>query len=399
MSTTKIEYRLNALDSFVCIGADCPASCCCAKWDIDLDEEIYKRWEDLPDPVERNRLLDGVITTVKNGDKLRRLAMSENGCCRLLADDGLCSVQVRYGADFMPSVCHTYPRSASESQMHALATASLSCPEIARLVLFAPGNQPVFRKSGPAPVPHPVSEDTIRYALTELLDRVMVEPRFSVAARVYYLADFITRMSRLSIQGQLNATTLGRAAAAYKQDLYQIGVGIKERRLRPDPAVAGSFWLTLARIGHRLDLLPELERSAALAVKPAPAPEERTAQYTAAHAEIMRLRNAAHPRLVSHEPRFARYLHATLMYHGFPWNPAVDNYIASLMRALVPFALARLRLWLIAAHRGTLTDNDVLEAAYIVERRISHSKRVLAILDANPELLELDRYHTTFVDL
>lgn len=399
MTHAKIEYRLKALDEFVCIGADCPANCCCDTWRIEVEPDIRQRWQTLLDASERDRLV-GVLTEQTVQDKaLLLITRSTHGCCPLLTPEHQCSLQQKHGESLMPTVCRTYPRSQSDTPIHHLATASLSCPEIARLVMFESPDGPVFQKSVSGQFSTSNDADHIRYTLTEMLDRVMAERKYSVATRAYYLSDFIVRLSRLSIQGQLNTQTLNRATSNAKGDLYRVGVDIKERRLHSDPAVAGSYWHTLYRIGRNLDLLPAVDASSPLARELPTTFPDRQHLYKDVHAEVIRLRNSANAALRSYEAHFNRYLHGTLMYHGFPWNPAVDNYIASLMRAMIPFSLARLSLFLTAARQGGLTDDDVLKATYRIERRISHSQQVLAILNANPELLELDRYHTTFVDL
>jgi len=398
MSSEKIEYRLSALDSFTCIGNQCPASCCCGKWDIPVDAELYRVWGAFPDPIERDRILHAVTEREQDGQKFTVMAMNAHGCCQLLSEDGMCTLQQKHGEALMPTVCRTYPRMADVTPIHSLSTLSLSCPEVARLVLFS-ADQPVFRKTVPG---HPLAqagEDRIRHALMELFDRIMAEPKYPLAARTFYFADLIVRLSRLSLQNQLNVNTLNRAVSTSKNDLFQIGVALKERRLRPEPAVAGSFWHTLVRIGSTWNLLPELDPQSPLRATLSELPVVRTQQYAAAHSEIQRLRTAKPVATRLYDPTFTRYLHTTLMYHGFPWNPAVGNYIASYIRAMVPFALARLRLWLRAETQTSLLDDDVRDIVYQVERQISHSKKVLTILDRNPELLELDRYHTTFLDL
>lgn len=398
MSSEKTEYRLSAIDSFVCIGSECPASCCCGKWSIPVEEEFYLSWQQVPDLVERARLTDSVVRVSENGHEILRMNPDETGCCRLLGEDGLCTLQQRHGESLMPSVCRTYPRMVSETHVSLLSTLSLSCPEVARLVLFTV-NQPVFKKISPLGRGKFIGEDLIRHELTELLDGIMTESKYPLAARIFYLADAIVRLSRLSIQNLLNTTTLRQTIKSSKNDLYQIGVALKEHRLRPVPAVAGSFWHTLVRIGRSQDLLPELDAASPLLVALAQNPTIRTEQYIAAHAEIQRLRSATQGIWRTFDTHFIRYLHTTLMYHGFPWNPAVDNYIASFIRAMLPFSLTRLRLWLRAEKQGSLQDQDVRDIVYQVERNISHSKRVLIILDRNPELLELGEYHTTLLDL
>lgn len=51
-------------------------------------------------------------------------------------DGGLCGIQNKYGEDFLGDACYFYPRSARKLGNELALTATLSCPEIARLSLF-----------------------------------------------------------------------------------------------------------------------------------------------------------------------------------------------------------------------------------------------------------------------
>jgi Fe-S-cluster containining protein len=394
----KIEYHLTALDRFACIGSDCPASCCSTKWDIAVGSDIYRQWQDISDAKERTRLLEAVVVQTVDDQEVLKMKSGGTGYCCLITEDRLCSLQQRHGETMMPSVCRTYPRMKSMTGTCALASLSLSCPEVAKGVLFSV-NEPVFRKTSPKQIHLLTGDDQTRYALTELFDRVMAEPRYQLATRIFYFADVIVKLARLSRQKQLNATSFNQIIANSKNDLYQIGVDIKQRRLRPVSTVAGSFWHTLVHIARSKELLTEMETSSPLLVDLSEEPANRAQQYASAHSEIQRLRNASQGHWRAYDVHFTRYLHTTLMYNGFPWNPSVNNYVASFMRAMVPFALARLTLWLRAEKQGKLQDQDIIDITYQIERAITHSQQVLEILDRNPNLLELDQYHATFLEL
>lgn len=395
----KIEYRLKALDSFVCLGPDCPANCCCAGWRIDVDPDIPGRWEAIPDPDERARLMKAIAVEDRDGKPALRIATDESGCCPLLTADRLCSVQQRHGEEWLPTVCRTYPRAGTETATHTISTASLSCPEIARKVLLESAPGEVFRASPAGKVPVALGEDRIRVRMGEILDRVMAETKYTVATRAYYLADLTTRLSRLALEGRLTPATLEHAAASCKTELFETGVAIKERRLRADPQIGGSFWFILARNGFDAGLLPAAGAASALAAlldAPAMTPPDR---YAAVYRAITELRAASQPQVQRHEPQLCRYLHASLVYNGFPLRPAFDNYIISLMGTFLPAALIKLRLWLLAATQDTITDADVVSSVYLVERRIAQSQWALEVLNSNPRLMELDRYHAILVDL
>jgi lysine-N-methylase len=393
----KIEYHLAARNSFACIGNECPATCC-FNWKIVIDPEAYQQWQTLADEDERARLLGAVSKSVENNQDVLLMKKDASGYCCMLTSDSLCSIQQRDGEAMMPAVCRTYPRVNRTSSLYAFNSLSLSCPEAARHVLLSV-SEPVFRKVSPRQLNILTDDDQIRYALTELFDRVMAEPKYRLATRVFFFADFIVQLARHAMQNQLSLAVLNKAIANSKNELYQLGVRIKERRLRAIPAVAGSFWYSLVRIGRGKGLLSELDAASPLLIELSDDPSSRTEQYAAIHTEVQRLRDTTLAACSAYDANFSRYLHASLMYHGFPWNPVVNNYVVSFMRAIVPFSLARLGLWLRAEQQGGLQEQDVVQITYQTERSISHSDQVISILERNPRLLEMDQYYHAFLDL
>ena len=332
----------------------------------------------------------------ESNQEILRIKLDETGSCQLQTEGHLCSLQQKHGHSLLPIVCQTYPRVAVSIGGFEFSSLFLSYPEVAKAVLFHETG-PVFRKSAPKQINFLTSDDQVRHTLTELVDRVMAGPKYTLATRAFYLADVIVKLARLSVQKKLNATSFNQIIANSKNDVYQIGVGLKTGRLRPQPIISGAFWHLIARIGRGINLLTELDALSPLLIHLSEDPAIQAEQYNATHTEIQRLRKASHHVWRTYDAHFTRYLHASLMCNGFPWNPESNNYIATLMRAMVPFALARLRLWLLADKQGTLQNQDVIDITYRVERAISHNHLVFKILDQNPELLELDQYHMAFL--
>lgn len=323
------------------------------------------------------------------------MAVDKNQRCRLLTPEGLCSAQERHGVDFLPVICRDYPRVRSDGLVHHVSTAALSCPEIARRVLLVPAGGDLYRKSTLAPATNLQGDEFIQYSLTELLDQVMAESKFPVAARIYYLADFLVNLTRLSARGQLNATLLSEGRSKSRKALYDINLRIKEHRLRPDPVQAGIFWRALYELGVKRGVL-------AFEHVPLPPddPAGGEAQHRAIYTEILRRRDAARTGHGEHiKQPLARYLHAALMNGGFGWQPVAGNYIANFIYAIIPYALVNLRLWLLDGAPEGIRENSLIESVYRVERALRHSRQIYSLLDANPELLRLDLYHLCLTDL
>ena len=57
------------------------------------------------------------------------------GIVHLLDESNLCSIQKRFGEDYLPDTCQTFPRRRVDFDEINVKTLSLSCPEAARLCL------------------------------------------------------------------------------------------------------------------------------------------------------------------------------------------------------------------------------------------------------------------------
>lgn len=119
---------LGAVADFRCLGAECPTTCC-AGWRLPLMDGDREAWE-------RLGALEALepFTEQREDGGYDLLRDAETSAC-LQHVGGLCSVQSRFGEAALPWVCATYPRLAREVAGRVEVTASLSCPEAARLVV------------------------------------------------------------------------------------------------------------------------------------------------------------------------------------------------------------------------------------------------------------------------
>lgn len=123
------QLNLEFFDTFECIGSDCPDNCC-RSWTIDIDPdtaEIYRN----TNSAFGDRLRESL--TEKDGKCYIRL--NDQGKCPLLNKEGLCEVYRELGPDKMSETCKIYPRISwwhGDILFHGL---TISCPEVARMVL------------------------------------------------------------------------------------------------------------------------------------------------------------------------------------------------------------------------------------------------------------------------
>lgn len=122
-------------DHFHCKCGDCRKSCC-RGWNISVSMREYYTLLSADASEDLRRRLDSALEIV-SGDRERYAAFrrTEDGCCPLLAENGLCALQRECGEEPMPAVCRTYPRAIRTSPACELAF-SASCEAVTEL-LFA----------------------------------------------------------------------------------------------------------------------------------------------------------------------------------------------------------------------------------------------------------------------
>ena len=121
----------NYYDSFSCIAARCPDSCC-KEWDVDVDAEAAACYRALP-----GSLGDRLRSVLRDTERGTVMTI-ENGRCPMWREDGLCRIQAELGHDALCQVCRQFPRLRHDYGTFAELGLELSCPEAARLILTTP---------------------------------------------------------------------------------------------------------------------------------------------------------------------------------------------------------------------------------------------------------------------
>jgi len=124
-------------NKFSCIGGDCEDSCCRSRWNIFLDKNTYKKYEKLP-PSSMKVYIDKYIRKNKNAKNDKQYAIirpDEHGKCALLDEQGLCMIHKNLGEGYLCETCASYPRHHSIAEGIVIRSLTLSCPEVARIVL------------------------------------------------------------------------------------------------------------------------------------------------------------------------------------------------------------------------------------------------------------------------
>lgn len=113
---------------FQCIGADCPDTCC-AGWSVEIDSKTAGNYQELSGEFGQ-KLRDNMEE--RDGQSFFKMP---NGKCAFLTEEHLCRIYQEIGPENMCFVCKTYPRTTNIYGDIAFSTLTLSCPEVARLLM------------------------------------------------------------------------------------------------------------------------------------------------------------------------------------------------------------------------------------------------------------------------
>ena len=122
-----LYVRPNYYNRFKCVADRCEATCC-AGWQIVIDEEARKRYK---------------FEDRAYGEVLRKGIDWEEGVflqdshkrCAFLQENNLCEMYQQLGEESLCFTCANYPRHVEEFENLREITLTISCPEVARILL------------------------------------------------------------------------------------------------------------------------------------------------------------------------------------------------------------------------------------------------------------------------
>lgn len=136
--TIKRVKRMNYMKTFKCIGGSCPDNCCIG-WDVDIDKKTYDKYKTASSSTLHSRFDLEVIKNKDCYDKeidYGRMVLKASKRCPFLNEEALCDIQMTHGEDFLSKVCNAYPRVVNLVDGQLELSATISCPEVARVVLL-----------------------------------------------------------------------------------------------------------------------------------------------------------------------------------------------------------------------------------------------------------------------
>lgn len=138
MTKTRTMLVPSYMQQFSCIGSACEDTCC-SGWQVAIDENTYKKYNKvrselrpaLDKHVKRNR-------TSNSSENYAKIALTSDNSCPMLNEEKLCSIQLKLGESYLSNICTTYPKVSNIVNGILEKSATISCPEAARLALLNP---------------------------------------------------------------------------------------------------------------------------------------------------------------------------------------------------------------------------------------------------------------------
>lgn len=135
----RIVLQPTYMKKFRCIGGACEDSCCVG-WRVDIDKEKYLTYKKIQDE-ELKPLFEKKVNrkhNQKSDASYGNIKMNRDGRCPFLDENNLCMIHRKLGEEYLSDTCTYYPRIVNRVDGKFERSATMSCPEIARLALLNP---------------------------------------------------------------------------------------------------------------------------------------------------------------------------------------------------------------------------------------------------------------------
>lgn len=137
MSKTREVILPEYMSEFECIGSACEDTCC-AGWGVTVDKATFKKYRNTKNPEIKDALKENVKRdrSSTSDHSYAKIKMDDTGTCTMLDEDHLCSIYKVLGPEFLSNTCTVYPRQLKWVDNVVENSATMSCPEAARLALL-----------------------------------------------------------------------------------------------------------------------------------------------------------------------------------------------------------------------------------------------------------------------
>jgi lysine-N-methylase len=216
MSTKRSILIPNYLQTFACIGGDCEDTCCIG-FRVELDQHTYESYKKIEDPdlqADVNKYVQP-ITEQQTEKRYGYIEKQDDGRCSFLNESNLCKLHLRHGSSALGLICHTYPRMVNFIDDAAEQSATISCPEIARLALLNKNGIQFIESEIDADERHNIGlnidskqKSTAFWELRLFSLNTLQDRQYTVAERLLILAMFFQKVDAVVQSGHTDTLKL-----------------------------------------------------------------------------------------------------------------------------------------------------------------------------------------------
>ncbi len=391
--------KLNALNNFSCLKEHCIQHCC-IEWSVNIDSATLERWNNQKKHVRMalHGFANQKATTPENN---WLMAKSSDGNCAALDENGHCSIQSLFGESLQPDGCRAFPRQAEYFAMQTINTATLACPEIARLIgeygihnLFSEDmdfNNDRFLKLS--------DKEQIFYKLYVFIKKIMRSPDLTLSLKLYLITS-----STGDLINMLEDTHYGRQhfPDIIKKCLPDADIKSTSRpsaacdRALLDSEAFLLYWQAALEIIVQRNIRFKdlhIEKSAIYSIL-------KSSSYSNQSKKTKKLKKMLSVNWDDHkvarqiEGLLQNYILITYINHGFPFNPRHDNLLLSLAYCNITFAISTIILVALYQQNKTITITHVINTIWQVERILKDADDIYTFIAENPILFDPDEYST-----
>ena len=119
---------------FRCKADEC-RHCCCKRWQIPVSRKEYNKLITMKCSEKLNECIQNtfVVPEIVTENNYRNISFNWLGDCHML-ENGLCSLYLEKGDEYLPKICRLYPRSFKDVNNIKIASCSNSCEKVVEMI-------------------------------------------------------------------------------------------------------------------------------------------------------------------------------------------------------------------------------------------------------------------------
>lgn len=288
--------------------------------------------------------------------------------------DGLCAIHKQYGTDFLGDACHFYPRVTRRVGDRAYMTATLSCPEIARLALFGENG---FAHEEAA-------VDRLPHHLTNYLPSELSEEKALALHQQFILFAGDTNITPERLLARFTSVSHSLQSLAVSSWPEAVHVFYKRADMllpEPDFIPADPFNLLHALMGlvaaskkcerpRLVQVISDMEKALNVTLDWNSVGIATTDQSLPAYQQMEEQWRDTHAAAMADALR--RWIQTQLAVAFFPFAGFGNSLVERMTLISVRFATLKLALMSVASLHGGCTKDDVVRVAQSLSRFLDH---------------------------